>query len=48
MKEDQKLLTRIKVRHYLWCLKNGRDTKWYEQIKKQRKKFTKEIQAQEL
>ena len=28
-KEDSFLLTKIKVRHYLWCKKNGRDTTWY-------------------
>ena len=36
-------ITKIKIRHYLWCKKEGRDTSWYE--KRYNRSFRKEIRS---
>jgi hypothetical protein len=30
---NMKLMTAIKESHYQWCLKNGRDISWYQDLK---------------
>lgn len=32
-KPNLDILTKIKKKHYKWCLNNGRDVSWYKKIK---------------
>jgi len=36
-KSNLDILTKIKEKHYQWCLDNGRDINWYKEIKNEKK-----------
>ena len=41
MIEDKRLSKTLLKNHFEWCKKNGRETKWYKEAKKQLSKVPK-------
>jgi len=36
MKPDERLSWKVLESHYYWCLENGRDTSWFNKIKRRK------------